>query len=174
MDFMKLFYWIAVADNARTFFGWTIAIFMIIFCVAAIAHIVIAFTEYTGSDWKEKQGKDLKVARKYMFRSAPFLVIFWMLYVLTPTKRDAILIVGGGSTLNYLTTDSTARQIPHELTDYVVTEIKNMAKEAEVELDIKTTKERVIEEAKDMTTDELLKKMSEDVNFKEIILENIK
>jgi hypothetical protein len=173
MDFMKLFYWIAVADNARTFFGWAIAIFMIIFVVAIIAHIAIAFTEYYGETKDEDMKKDLKIARNYMFRTAPFLVLFWMLYVFTPTKRDAILIVGGGTTLNYLTTDSTARQIPHELTDYVVTEIRNLAKESEVELNVKTTKERIIEEAKDLSTEELLEKMKKDSNFKDILLNEI-
>lgn len=45
-----------------------------------------------------------------------------------------------------------------------------MAKDAKVELEVSTTKERMLEEAKQMTTEELLKKMSEDTNFKQIIL----
>jgi hypothetical protein len=47
-----------------------------------------------------------------------------------------------------------------------------MASEAQVELGIKDQKERLIEEAKTMTTDELLKRMNEDKNFADIILNN--
>lgn len=175
MDYTKLFYWLTVADNARTLFGWIIGVFMAIFIIALIAHFVIAFSDgySSGATGDAERSKDLKGARKYMFLSAPFLVIFWMLLVMTPSKKDSLLIIAGGQTLNYLTTDSTAKAIPHELTDFVVTEIRSMAKEAKVELDVSTTKERMIEEAKSMTSDELLKKMAEDANFKQIILENL-
>lgn len=111
MDYMKLFYWLTVADNTRTLFGWIVGIFMAIFVIAFIAHIVIAFSEgySSGEEGVAERNKDLKGARKYMFGSAPFLVIFWLLLVLTPSKKDSLLIIAGGQTLNYLTTDSTAK-----------------------------------------------------------------
>lgn len=175
MDYTKLFYWLAVADNARVFFGWAVGIFMIALVVCIIAKIAInTSTSYYGDDGIIEKAGDNKVTNKYMFRIVPFTVLFWFLLVLTPTKRDALFIVAGGQTLNYLSSDSTAQQIPAEALNLVVTELRKMGKEASVELDITTTKERVLEDAKKLSTEDLLKKMAEDVNFKELILENIK
>ena len=111
------------------------------------------------------------MSRKWMWWSYPFMILFWSLYVFTPDKRDALLIVAGGTTMNFLTTDSTAKQIPHELTSFVVTELKNMAKNAEVDLNIGSQKDKILDEAKNMSATELMEKMKVDSNFAKIILD---
>ena len=83
-------------------------------------------------------------AKKWLWRSLPFLILFWSLYIFTPNRRDALLIVAGGQTLKFLTNDSTSKQIPHELSNFVLTELKNMASDAKVELGIQTQKEKVL------------------------------
>ena len=93
------------------------------------------------------------------------------MFILTPSKRDSLLIVAGGGTLNFLTTDSTAKKIPHEMTNFVVTELKNMAKENQVELGINEQKEKVIEEAKKMSSEELINRIKTDSTFKKILVE---
>ena len=40
MNYTKLFYWLAVADNARTLFGWGVAIFTTIAVIATIINII--------------------------------------------------------------------------------------------------------------------------------------
>ena len=94
-----------------------------------------------------------------MFWAYPLMFFWWSLYVFTPSKKDSLLIVAGGGALNYLTTDSTAKQIPHELTNFVVTELKNMAKDNEIDLNIKSQKEKI------------LNKIKTDSTFKKVILE---
>ena len=159
MDYTKLFYWLVVADNARTMF----IVFMVVFTViAAIATLAFIMT----GDSPEDQA----MSRKWMWWSYPFMILFWSLFVFTPSKKDALLIVAGGQTLNFLTTDESAKQIPSELSGFILTELKNMATEAQVELNIKDQKDKLLEEAKTMTTEELLKKMNEDKNFADIIL----
>ena len=66
-----------------------------------------------------------------------------MLHVLIPSKKDSLLIIAGGQTLNFLTTDKSSKQIPAELSGFVLTELKNMAKEAKVDLNIKDQKEKI-------------------------------
>ena len=44
-----------------------------------------------------------------------------------------------------------------------------MAQEAKVSLGIQTQKDRILEEAKQMTTDQLLEKMKVDSNFAKIV-----
>lgn len=162
MDYTKLFYWLVVADNAKTMFMTFVTIFTIIAIGSTIACLVTA--------GNAGDPEDQKLSRKWLWWSLPFCVFFWFLYIFTPSKKDALLIVAGGQTLNFLTTDKSAKQIPSELSGFILTELKNMAAEAQVELGIKDQKERLIEEAKTMTTEELLKRMNEDKNFADIIL----
>jgi hypothetical protein len=159
MDYTKLFYWLVVADNAKVMFGVFVTIFTIIAGISTILYFL-----NTDSD------VDQAMCRKWMWWSYPFMIFFWFLVILTPSKKDALLIIAGGQTLNFLTTDESTKQIPAELSGFILTELKNMAKDAQVELGIKSQKERLIEEAKSLTTDELLDRMSKDPNFANVIL----
>lgn len=161
MDYTKLFYWLVVADNAISFFNAFKWLFTII---ATMATLVYIFT----LDGHEGEAK--RYVAKWIWWSYPFMILFWALFIFTPSKKDALLIVAGGSTLNFLTTDSTAKRIPHELTSFVVTELKNMAKDAEVDLGVLSQKDKIIEEAKNMTANELMDKMKTDTTFAKIIL----
>lgn len=160
MNYTKLFYWLTVADNAKDLFTVLIGIFTLIAVIATIAYFICA----------DSDDSDQRMARKWMWWSYPFAILFWMLQIATPSKKDALLIVAGGQTLNFLTTDSTSKQIPKELSNFVVTELKNMANDAKINLNIQDQKEKILEEAKNMTSAELITKMASDSNFAKIIL----
>lgn len=159
MNWYKLFYWLTVADNAKTMFIVFTTIFTLIAVIATIAYL-------SNHDDEDNQ----KMSRKWMWWSYPFMILFWSLFIFTPSRKDALLIVAGGGTMEFLTTDSTAKQIPHELSNFVVTELKNMGEEAKVELQVMSQKDKILEEAKGMTSEQLLQRMKVDSNFAKIIL----
>lgn len=162
MNWYSIFYWLTVADNARYFF-WTFAvIFTVIGFFATIAVL--------NSDSNTSEA-ELTNSRKWFAWSYSLGILFWIGVVFTPNKKDSLLIIAGGGTLQYLTTDSSAKQIPHELTNFVLTELKSMSKDVELEMDLKSQKEKVLETAKKMTTEELLQKIQVDTNFANIVLE---
>ena len=161
MNYTTLFYWLTVADNARHMFR----VGLIIFTAVAVISTVVNFLS---------RGEDDTVAntaRTWMKWSYPFVFLFWSLFIFTPSKKDALLIVAGGQTMNFLTTDKSAKQIPHELSTFIVTELKNMAKEAKVDLNIKDQKEKILDEAKNMTAKELVEKMKVDTTFAKVLLD---
>jgi hypothetical protein len=160
MDYTKLFYWLTVADNAKTMFVVFIIVFTAITVISSIAYFLT---------WDSKE--DQAACRRWIWWSCPFMIFFWSLYIFTPSKKDALLIVAGGQTLNFLTTDSTAKQIPHELSNFVVTELKNMAKDAAVDLNISSQKDKILEKAKNMTAAELMSEMKKDSTFAKVILD---
>jgi hypothetical protein len=166
MNYTSLFYWLTVADNAKAFF----ITFMVIFTVVSFISTIWFIVDRSSDDWSEN--KRTNKARKWMWWSYPFMILFWSLYIFTPSKKDALLIVAGGQTLNFLTTDSTAKQIPHDVLNFVSVELQSMAKEAKLELGIYNQKEKIIQEAKSMTTDQLMEKMKSDTTFAKIILDN--
>ena len=162
MNYTSLFYWLTVADNAKTMF----VVFILIFTAIAVVSTAAFFLNMDDDSESEE---NRKTATHWMWWSFPFAIIFWSLFIFTPSKKDALLIVAGGQTLNYLTNDSTAKQIPHELTTFVVSELKNMASDAKVNLNINNQKEKILNEAKNMTGLELIERIKSDTAFAKII-----
>ena len=162
MNYTELFYWLTVADNARDMFRVGLVIFTAVAIISTIVNIICR-----GNDEDDSAVQ----ARKWMWWSYPFMFLFWSLFIFTPSKKDALLIVAGGQTMNFLTTDKSAKQIPHELSSFIVTELKNMASEARVDLNIKDQKQKLLDEAKNMTAKELMDKMKVDTTFAKIVLE---
>lgn len=174
MNYTSLFYWLVVADNARLLFGWGAGIFTAIAIVSTIFNVVCRGGQINGDNSqtsRDEYGHTADVARKWMWWSYPFMFLWWSFLVFTPSKKDALLIVAGGQTLNFLTTDKSAKQIPHELSNFVVTELKNMAKDASVDLNIADQKDKLLEKAKKMTAEELMLKMQKDTTFAKVILD---
>lgn len=175
MNYKLIFYWLTVADNARTLWMWGCIIFTIIAGLATIVNIwnrSIEIEPITSQSSKDEAKAVAVQARSWMKWAYPFAFLFWALYVLTPSKRDALLIIAGGETLNFLTTDSSANQIPKELSNFVVSELRSMASDAKVELNLNNAKEQVLQKAKQMSTEELLSTMKSDSTFAKIILNN--
>jgi hypothetical protein len=166
MDYKTLFYWITVADNAKLFFGWATVFFAVVFIITQICRFIEA-----GENGFKDQEFFTKV-NKWTWYSTPFLIIFLSLWVFTPSKKDALLIVAGGQTLNFLTTDKSTRQIPAELSGFILTELKNQAKEAAVDLNISSQKDKILKEAEGLTGKELLERIKTDSTFAKIISEN--
>ena len=161
MNYTELFYWLTVADNVKLFTGIAAIVFGLYF-IASVAAALGLF-EQSWSTW-QRSSKVIFTIFSLVFFFNSFIWLF------TPNKKDALLIVAGGSTMNFLTTDSTAKQLPHELSSYLVTEIRNMAEETKVELSINDNKQKILEEAKQLTGEELIEKLQSDTILRNIIL----
>ena len=173
MNYKQIFYWLKVADNAKTFFGWFVFIFTAIAVISVVVNLIARGTEMSNDSCESEKTEAraaAKIARKWIMWSMPFMILFWSLYIFTPDRKDALLIVAGGGALDYLTQDSSAKQIPHEFSTFVLSELKNMAADTKVKLDLSTTKEKVLDAAKSMTKEEILDKMKIDSNFAKIVL----
>jgi hypothetical protein len=185
MNWYSIFYWVTRADSVKTFFDVASDIFTWMTVLSFIALVCAAFNltyEISKGNFKteeeEKTDSDIRSAKmlKRYFASIFYVSLFlslvtWAGYVFTPTKKETLLIIAGGGTMQFLTTDSAAKQIPHELSTFVVTELKSMAKEAQVDLGIATQKDKIVEEAKTMTSTELMERIKSDTNFAKIILD---
>jgi hypothetical protein len=154
-----------VADNAKVFFITFMSIFSAISLVATLIFVFARQENLSASNTSAAER-----AKKWMWWSYPFAVVLWALFVLTPSKKDSLLILAGGGSMKFLTTDSAARELPHELTSFVVSELKSMAKDAQVDLGIASQKEKILEEAKKMTVDQLMDRARSDSNFAKIVL----
>jgi len=176
-DYSKLFYWVSVADNATTFFGWFAAIFTLLSIIAIICFFVGLADETSLSDTL-KSGESMTERQRFIKRSTGwvrwgvfFMIMFWGLLIFTPNKKQSLLIIAGGQTLNYLTRDSVATQIPHEVMNFVISELKTMAADAKVDLGLKTEKEKLIESLKGLSGEEVLIKLKDNPDLLKLYLE---
>jgi hypothetical protein len=164
MSYTELFYWLTVADNAKTFFGTFAIFFTLVFIITQCVRI------FSSMEGVRDEDGFYKKCNVWTWYSTPFMLFFLSAWIFTPNKRDALLIIAGGQTIEFLTTDESAKQIPHELSNFVVSELKNMAKDAKVDLGIKESKETIIEQAKKMTGDELMQFIKDNPDYTEILL----
>ena len=180
MNWYEIFYWLVVADGVKSFFDVASNIATWLLVISFIWYVIMWGLSLDGDSWEYidnvKQPKpDILRIRKlsgFVFWGfAVISMITWFGYVATPTKKDALMIIAGGGTMQYLTTDSVGKQIPKEVSTFLVTELKQMSKEAQVELGIASEKDKLLESAKTMTSEQLLEKMKVDSNFRKVILE---
>lgn len=160
MDYKWLFYLITIADNAKILF-LTIAIVSSIIGGITMLRYIGLFDEYN-----KETGL---VLRKWSMIYIPVIILGWSLWVFTPSKLDALIIVGGGETLNFISRDSSAQKIPPTVLRLVETKLLDELKDVELMGLVKGKKEVILQEAKNMTGEELLKRMENDKEFSKII-----
>lgn len=171
MDYTKLFYLLTVADNAKSLFTTIIVIFTLISAISTLAYFIHAHSESAGGQTDED--KEIQaMARKWMWWCYPITILFWSLQIAIPSKRDALLIVAGGQTLNFLSTDESSKKIPEKLSSFILLEIENMAEDAKVNLNINKKKKDITESIKDLTTEELIKQLKDNPELYELLIKN--
>lgn len=176
MNWYTIFYWVTVADNAITFFGWMAAIFTIFTIIFLIVRLttdtetVEVKSEKDYSYEKFWYSNTTKTSRKRVYRFAYTFMLFsifgWAGIVFTPSKKDCLLIIAGGSAATFLSTDSSAKQLPADVAKFLHMSLKketeDLGSEARQELGIETTKEKFLREAGKLTKEELIERFKND------------
>lgn len=115
MNWYSIFYWITVADNVKLITGILSIIFGVYFVFGSIA--ALGAFDYNLNEWG-------KGPRRVYFLFSIFLMVSLFTWMLIPSKRDALVIVAGGAIGNFVTTDSSAKQVPHEALELVRAKLK--------------------------------------------------
>jgi hypothetical protein len=177
MNWYSIFYWITRADSVKDFFDATSNWFLF-FTIMCLLGRFITTIAYNSTLSENNNGKEEvawlntgKYFRNGLITFGILSLITWSSYVFVPSKKEMLLIVGAGGTLNYLTTDSVGKQIPHELSTFVINELKVLSKEAKVDLGIANQKDKVLEQVKELSAVELIEKMKVDSNLAKIVME---
>jgi hypothetical protein len=178
MNFYNVFYWLTVADGVKNVFDTFSNIFTW-FTVISLIIVIIATIIGLDSDTSETGEKSATIWRKFFFKIYIFCqiicIITWLGYVLTPTKKDCLLIVAGGAVGNFITTDSSAKSIPSDITKFLHLslnkEIEDLSKETSTdikkELGVEipkeqTHKEKILNNLKQMSKDEIISYLQKD------------
>lgn len=150
MNWYEIFYWVTVADGVKGFFDVFSDIFTTLLVVCAI--VLIIFTLYRNSETSE--GSDDRVSanfwitnfRKLFVWSLIFTTITWAGFVFSPTKKDALVIIAGGAVGNFVMSDSSAKQIPAELTLLIREKLRSEIQDLKTGISLDTLKDKTKEE----------------------------
>ena len=164
MNWYAIFYWLTVANNARAFFITFTVIFSAIFLVSMLIFLVAR----DGNDLTD-QSDWAKPAKKWAWYATPFMLLFWVLTIATPSKSDTLLIIAGGAVGNFITSDTNARALPSDVMQFLRIklqgEIATSNDELKRQLGAQTPKEKLLDKAKELTKEELIRYLETDTTL---------
>lgn len=145
MNWYHIFYWISVADGMKEFFIGAVILLSIVTGISLIGFFVGTYnaadrlSSWGNEDKDYKSSLIWKNAFKRVWSICIFLLAFsWIGYVFIPSKKDCLVIVAGGAVGNFITRDSSAKQIPSEVMTLLRDKIRSEITEVHL-VDIKDT-----------------------------------
>ena len=163
MNWYAIFYWLTVANNFRALFITLIVIFT---ATSVVAWGFFLFNRDANSDAIGTLREDSRHAYKWIWWSTPLAIIFWMLYLFTPSKTDTLFIIAGGAVGNFVTSDTNAKAIPSEVMLFVRSRLKEEITSSNTEvkkmLNMQSPREKLLDKAKDLTKEELIEYLKTD------------
>ncbi len=182
-NYYNIFYWLTVSDSVKNFFDIASNIFttgavmlLIGLFICSIAKACQASESKVKDESEEKIDPAVRaweMARKYFSRLfytfLPLSIIFWMGYILTPTKKDCLMIVAGGAIGNFIQSDSSSKALPSDVTKFLhlslKKEISSLGDDAKREFDMQTPKEKLMDKVKEMSKEQLIEYLNADTTI---------
>jgi hypothetical protein len=148
MNWYQIFYWVTVADSVKLFFEAFAWIFTSVFIASCIGYFFCtnAESESKGTSYEAAWGIWTKAWKRIWTATIVLMPIFWAGNIFCPSKKDAIVIIAGGAVGNFVTSDSSARQIPAELTLLIREKMRSEIEELREDISPDTLKDKTKEE----------------------------
>lgn len=184
MNWYSVFYWLTVSDGVKKFFDVASNIFTFFAVIGFIVYLIIAIGKAVSVSeknltTKEEEQKDpdfrsWSLGKRYIgsffYVSLGLAIFTWVGYVLTPSKKDCVIIVAGGTVGNFLSSDTNARKVPGKafglLNAYMDKTYAELTAEDRASIGVKTKDDKVkddlIEKVKTLGKDEFISWLKSD------------
>lgn len=116
MNYYTLFYLIGVLDKLAEVLLALVTIFGFLTVIMIIVKLIA---------WSENDIKPavLKAIKRYFKLSIIGFAVFLIFYTVTPSKKDVLLIVAGGSIAEFVENNETAKELPNDVIEYFKREL---------------------------------------------------
>ncbi len=132
LNWYKIFYYVSMSDGIKNFFdvfsNITSWFSVLSFFAMFVAYMVVNI-ECDDEDKIIKTKTILRPIQYLFYFSFFFCIVTWFCYVVCPSKRDSMIIIAGGTVGNFITSDSSAKQLPSEALLLLRTKIKSEIEE---------------------------------------------
>jgi len=174
MNWYKIFYWITVADSVKGIAQGFAIVVSILFAICFIALLIALAAKAAPESQNESDQVSFKywitTFRRSFIWSFTVAVILWVIFAATPSRKDCLLIVAGGTVGNFLQSDTASAQIPGDITKFLhlslEQEIKKISSDSQEQmrkdLGVQTPKEKFIDKVEDLTKEELIEFIKND------------
>jgi uncharacterized membrane protein SpoIIM required for sporulation len=117
---MALIYWLTrLSSISDLFFGLGMLSSIFIFVgVLAYTFMIMDFPN-------DEDEIEYKQKRKKFFNKIWVPILFFVLNILTPNTKEAMLIIAGGKTLDYVQSDTALQKIPYKATELILKKMED-------------------------------------------------
>ena len=120
MSNIALIYWLTRLSSISDFF-LTLGIIS-----AAIISLGLIGYSVALMDWPSDEDEiEYKQKRKKFFNKLWVPILFFVLYILTPNTKEAMLIIAGGKTMDYVQSDTSLQKIPYKATELILKKMED-------------------------------------------------
>ncbi len=170
MNWYNVFYWLTVADTVRQVCNVVAIVSFIALVITIVGYFIstTAVSENANYENLKKEWLPWKLLWKRLLIMA-FILCFvsTTLNIFIPTRKDMLLIIAGGAVGNFITTDSSSKAIPADITRYLhlglQEKISELSDEAKIEIGLK--KPTLVDKIKDMSKEEIVEYLSKDTTI---------
>lgn len=164
MNWYTLFYLFSILEKLTLGFQWGAGLCTVAFVIFTILYYVFRYDlnnyDENGGTWKAAR-KTLDMIKWPRITVLTLGIVFWIAIIFTPNRKDMIIIIAGGAVGQFVTTDSSAKQLPADITRFLRGEIlkatSELTDEAKQSIGIDTELEKI----KKMSREELEKMLIE-------------
>jgi hypothetical protein len=169
MNWYTLFYLFSILEKFTIAIGWGAGLTTAGYIVFTIIHFIQKYEVNTSDETYNSHKVAVKTLTTIKFPRITCLVLaifFWLSLVFVPNRKDMIIIIAGGAVGQFVTSDSSARQLPADITRFLRGEIlkatSELTDEAKQSIGIDTEVEKIKNASKEELEKMLLEKVGKE------------
>jgi len=120
MSNIALIYWLTRLSSISDFF-LTLGVISALLIIGGVLGYSLALMDC----WNDEDEIKYKQKRKKFFNKVWVPILFFVLYILTPNTKEAMLIIAGGKTLDYVQSDTSLQKIPYKATELILKKMED-------------------------------------------------
>jgi uncharacterized membrane protein len=115
MSNIALIYWLTRLSSISNLF-FALGLISAVIVGGGLLAYSIMLIEWNTDDDETKY----KQKRKTFFNKLWVPILFFVFHILTPDTKEAMLIIAGGKTLDYVQSDTSLQKIPYKATELIL------------------------------------------------------
>ena len=114
MSNIVLIYWLTRLSSIQGLFTTVAIVVTTIISAGLLLYTIMMIESY------ESEIKELKQKRKWFANRIWIVCLLWIVSILTPDTKEAMLIIAGGKTMDYVQQDTSLQKIPYKTTELIL------------------------------------------------------
>lgn len=116
MSNIALVYWLTRLSSISNLVSTAALIISFLFGLGILFYSISIASE----SYNDKTVEKHKQSRKWFTRRLWIPILLWVVAILTPNTKEAMLIIAGGKTLDYVQADTSLQKIPYKATEVIL------------------------------------------------------